>query len=148
MNYGVGRTADGGIGADSILKCVASQNLRHAQIFFDHFHDAAAGELRESMAARIHGGDSGVAGQRHAESFDHACHGGGGAHGHAVTFRAAHTTFGLEKFLELHLPRANFFGHLPDAGAGAEILALKFSVEHGAAGEADGREIAGRGAHQ
>ena len=28
---------------------------------------------------------------------------------------SAHATFGLEKFLELHLAGTNFFGHLPDA---------------------------------
>src|SRR5271170_2251245 len=104
MDYGVGGTADGGVGADGISKCGAGENLRHAQIFFDHFDDAASGELRERVAASVHGGDGGVAGQRHAEGFDHAGHGGGCAHGHAVTLGAVHAAFGFEEFLELHFP--------------------------------------------
>src|SRR5271155_2333175 len=147
MNYCVGGTADGGIGADGILESGARENLRHAQIFFDHCDDAASGELREGVAARVHGGDGGVSWQRHAERFDHVGHGGGSAHGHAVAFGTAHATFGFEKFFWLHLAGANFFGHLPDAGAGTEIVALKFSVEHGAAGEANGGKITGGGAH-
>ena len=64
MNDGVRGSADGGVGANCVFKCLAGEDLRHAQIFLHHFDDAAAGHLRERVAAGIDGGDGGVAGQR------------------------------------------------------------------------------------
>ena len=49
------------IRANGILKCFSRQNLRHPQVFFDHFDDAAAGQLCQRVTPGIHRGNRGVA---------------------------------------------------------------------------------------
>ena len=46
------------------------------------------------------------------------------------------------------LPAAHVFGHLPHARARADLLAAKLPGQHRAAGDADGRQIAARRAHE
>ena len=46
------------------------------------------------------------------------------------------------------LPAAHVFGHLPDARARADLLAAEVARQHRAAGNADGRKVAARRAHQ
>ena len=62
--------------------------------------------------------------------------------------RAMHAAFGVEEFFLAHAAGAHFFRHLPDTGAGAELAAAVFTVEHGAAGHAYGGHVARCGAHQ
>ncbi len=103
---------------------------------------------RERVAARIDRGNRGVAGQRHAQRFDHAGHGRGRAHGHAMALGTAHAGLGGEEFFDsVILPGAHLFGHLPHAGARAEFALLVMPLKHRAARQADGRQVARSRAH-
>ena len=87
-------------------------------------------------------------GQRGAQRFSHAGHGRGRAHGVAGTCRARHAGLGREEFVETD--RAGFVGlvHLPDDGAGADVFAFVFAVQHWPAGDHNGRDITAGRAHQ
>src|SRR5437870_3979579 len=148
MNHGIGRAADGAHGANSIFKSLARQDLRHAQIFIDHGDNPPAGEVRQRVAAGIGRGNGGVRRQSHPQSFDHARHGGGGPHGHAMSGRAAHAGFGIHEFAHGHGAGADVFAELPDISSRPDVASAKFAVEHGAAGEHQGRQVATGGAHQ
>ena len=55
---------------------------------------------------------------------------------------------GLEEFLHAHGAGADRRAEAPDVGARTDVLALVLAVEHGAARERDGRNIAAGGAHE
>ncbi len=100
MNDCVGRAADGGVGADRVLKGVAGEDLRHAQIFW-----TISTMRRPVICARVSrrastAGMAALPGRRHAQRFDHAGHGGGGAHGHAVAFGACMQLSASQEFCE------------------------------------------------
>jgi hypothetical protein len=59
-----------------------------------------------------------------------------------------HAGLGGGEFFLRHLAGAHVLGHLPHAGAGADGLAAEVTRQHRAAGDADGRQVAARGAHQ
>ncbi len=120
VNDRVGRSADRGIHANGVLERRAREDLREHHLFLHHLDDAPPGELRLAVAARIHGGNRRIAGKRDAECFDHAGHGRGGAHGHAVALRAMHAGFGGGELFLAHASAAHVLRHLPHAGARAE----------------------------
>ena len=101
-----------------------------------------------AVAPRIDGGNRRVAGQRDAQRLDHAGHRRRRAHRHAVALRAMHARFGGGEFLLRHLAGAHVFRHLPDARAGADLLAAELAVQHRPAGNTDRRQVAARRAHQ
>jgi hypothetical protein len=103
---------------------------------------------RQHVAPAVHGGVGGVAGQADAQRLDHAGHGAGGAHGHAVAVAAVHAALGLEEVLQLERAGAHLLAHAPDAGARAEFLSAPLAVEHGAAADADGGQVDAGRAHQ
>ena len=71
VDNGIGRAADGGIGADGVFKRLFLQNVRRFQVVLDHLHDAPTGHLRHDAATGIHRRDGGIARQRHAQSLGH-----------------------------------------------------------------------------
>ena len=148
MDDGIGRAADRGVDADGVLEVLAGQDLRHDEVLADHVDDAPAGELRQHHAAGVDGRNRGVAGHAHAEALDHRRHGRGGAHGHAMAGRAAHARLGVEEIGERHLAGLDVLAEAPDVGAGADLLAAKLAVQHRAAGDGDGRQVAARRAHE
>ena len=149
VDHGIGRAADRGVDPDGILEACAGQDLRHAQVLAHHLDDAPARHVGQHVAARIDGGNGGVAGQRHAQRLDHARHGGRGAHGHAVAGGAAHAGLGVDEICDcVILPARTSSLNLPDVGARADVLAAELAVEHRAARDDDGRQVAARRAHQ
>jgi hypothetical protein len=131
--------------AASVL--MARQDLRQHQVLVHHVNDAAARIARDHVAPAVDSGIGGVARQSKSESFDHARHRGGGAHGHAVPVAAVHAALGFEKVLKLQRAGPHLLAHAPHAGARAEFLPAPLAIEHRAAGNADGRQVNARGAH-
>ena len=148
VDHRIGRAADGGIGADGVGEGGAREHLRHAQVLAHHLDDAAARQVRQAHAARVHRGNRGVLRQRHAQCLDHARHGRGGAHGHAAAARALHAGLGLGELGLAQRAGAHHLGHLDDSGAGAHGLAAPVARQRRAAGHADGRQVDAGRAHQ
>jgi len=64
-----------------------------------------------------------------------------------VTGRAGHAGFSFAKFGEGHFSGLDIVGEAPEIGAGANVAAVEFAVEHGATGNDDGGDVATGGAH-
>ena len=75
MDHRIRRSADGCVGKNSVFESLTREYLRHAQVLLHHLHDAPAGHLGEGITTSIHGGDSRIAGQTHAQGFHHVGHG-------------------------------------------------------------------------
>ena len=148
MNHGVGRTANGGIDPDRIFKGFPGQHFGQAQIFADHLDGAHARHMGQHIAARIHRRDGRVMGQRGAQGFSHAGHGRGRTHGVAGARRARHAGLGREEFVEADGAGFVRLVHLPDDGAGTDVLAFVLAVQHRPTGDHNGRDITAGRAHQ
>nr|GEU28270.1 hypothetical protein [Tanacetum cinerariifolium] len=148
VDHCVGGAADGGVHADCVFEVFLGQDLRQLQIFADHFHDADARHVGQHVAARVHRRNGGVVRQRGAQRFGHAGHGRCGAHGIAGAGGARVARFGGQEFVHRDFAALDLLVQLPDGGAGTDVLAVQFTVEHGAAGDHDGRNVDRRGAHQ
>ena len=122
----------------------ADQDLRHPKILLHHLDGPAPGHVREYVAAGVDRGDRGVARHAHAQCLDHARHGGGGAHSHAVARRARHAGFRIHEIRERHLAGADVLAERPHVCAGADVLAAEFPIQHGSTGDADRWQIATR----
>ncbi len=83
----------------------------------NHVDDAPARFTRQHIASAIHCRVGSIARQTNAQSFHHACHGTGSAHGHAVAVAAVHAALGFKEVLELECAGSHLFAHTPDAGA-------------------------------
>ncbi len=148
VDDGIGRAADGGIGADGVLEGFSRQDLREREPFVRHLDDAPARHVRQHVAARVHRRDRRVVRQRGAQRFGHAGHRAGRAHGVAGAGRARHAAFGREELVQLDLARLQGFVQLPDGRARSDVLAGQLAVEHGPARDHDGRHVAAGRAHQ
>jgi hypothetical protein len=117
------------------------------QVLVDHLDDAPARHAGEAVAARVDGRVGGVAGQRHAERFDHRGHGRGRAHGHAIPGERDMALSASAKSCALITPARtsseNFHTSVPEP----MVAALEAAVEHRPAGDDDGGQVAGRRAH-
>ena len=104
--------------------------------------------LRDGQAARIGRGNVGAAGQRHAQRFRQAGHGGRGAHHGAVAGAARDAAFDLAPFFFGELAGAEQIEELAAVGAGAELAVAPLPAQHRSAGHHDGRNIRAGRAHQ
>lgn len=75
--------------------------------------------------------DRGVHRQSNAQSFDHAGHGGSGAHGHAVAGGTAHTALCFKEVTQFHRATTHVFTKLPHVCSRPNILPAEFSIQHG-----------------
>jgi len=64
MDYGVGGTAESAVEANGVFEIFALKNFGDADVFANHFDDAASGHLREDGAAGIDGGNGAVERER------------------------------------------------------------------------------------
>ncbi|CAG4924328.1 hypothetical protein LMG31841_05372 [Paraburkholderia saeva] len=148
MNDRIRRAANRRIRADRVFKGLAREDPVHRQVFTNHVDDAAPGQVREHLTARIDRRNRGVMRQTHAERLDHRGHRRRRAHRHAVSARAVHARFGFGEFFLCHRAGAYFLRHLPDARARADGLAAKAAVQHRAAGDRQRGQVARCRAHQ
>src|ERR1039458_3265452 len=56
---------------------------------------------------------------------------------------AMHATLRFKELFDFHFSRADLIGHLPQSCSRSQIAAAKLARKHGAAGKANGRQIAG-----
>ena len=147
MHDRVGRPADRAVHADCVLEGRAGENFRHAKILLNRLDDTPPGHVGKRRAPRIGSWYGGISRQTHADRLDHARHRGRRSHGHTVPGAARHRGFGVEKVLELHLASANILAEGPDVGPRADVAPTKLSVQHWAARNHDGWQVAARRAH-
>ena len=149
VDYQVGGATHGCVDLDGVFDRLAGQDLRHDQIFMHHVHNTPPRHTREYVAAAINSRVGRIAGQTNTQRLDHAGHGAGGAHGHAVAVAAVHTTLGLVEVLHGELACAHHLTHLPHTGARAQLLPAPFAAEHRSTRHTDRRDVhTGRAHHQ
>ena len=148
MHHRVGRAADGAVGANRVLECLAGEDPRHGEVLLHHLDNPPARHVGEHVAARVGGGDGGVGRQRHAERLGHARHRRRGSHGHAVADRTRHAGLRVHEFPHRHVAGPHHVLELPHVGPGSDLLLPEPAVEHRAAGDHDARQIAARRTHE
>ena len=148
VDHRVGGAANGRQGADGVFEGFAGQHLTDGLIGVHHLHDAPPRLSGQHVAAAVNGREGGIARQADAQGLDHAGHGAGRSHGHAVTVAAVHAAFSLEKLLQLERAGAHLLAHAPDTGARAQFLSSPFAVEHGAARNANRGQANTRRTHE
>ncbi len=122
VDDGVGRAAEGAVGADGVVEGLAGEDLRHAQILVHHLDDAPAGKLGEQPRRGVDRRDGGVAGQAHAERLRPWL-----AMVEAVPMvmqwpaERDMQALGVEEIGERHLARLDVLAEAPDVGAGADL---------------------------
>ena len=141
MQNGIRGSANPSQHSNRIFEGRPGQDLRHAEVFLNHFNRAPARLARQDVAATVDRRDRSVAGEPHAQRLDHRGHGAGSPHGHAVAVGPVHTALGLDEFFAGHAPSANLFGHLPDARSRSDRLTAPASRQHRSARDSDGRKI-------
>ena len=67
VNHGVGRSADGGVDTDGVVKRLTRECLGELQVFPHHIHHAHARHVGQHVAARVHCGNGDVMGPRGAQ---------------------------------------------------------------------------------
>ena len=85
--------------------------------------------------------------QSEPERLDHARHGGGRTHGHAVASGARHASLGVHIRLRAHSAGFQFLFKTPDCRPRADVVPVIFSVEHRATRNDQRRDVAARGPH-
>ena len=150
MNQQIGGAAAGHQHPDGIADGVRGNDLADGKIFFDHFHDPAAAELRLPGFFRGNTQTGSTAGQRHAQRFAQTVHGVsrerfryrlagvGGAHNGAGADAAVQTASPVHHFLPRQLAGNVAVVQLEGIGAAAQRLSLVIAREHGAAGKENG----------
>ena len=84
MQNGIRGSADACQHPNRVFEGGPGQDLRHAEVFVDHFNRASTRLPREDIAATVDRRDRCIAGESHAQRLDHRGHGAGGPHRHAV----------------------------------------------------------------
>ena len=148
MHNQVGRAPHGGVDHNGVLKSLTRQNFGKAQILTHHLYNAVAGQVGQPLAPRICRRNGRAAGHGEPQCFDHAGHGGSRAHGHAGAVAARHARFSVAQVFGAHDAGAEVVDKAPHIGAGANVFAAEFAVEHGAAGDHNGGQIHAGRAHE
>ena len=141
MQNGIRGSANARQHTNRIFEGRPGQDLRHAEVFLDHFNRAPTRLARQDIAATVDRRDCGVAGESHAQRLNHTGHGAGSPHGHAVAMGPVHTALGVDEFFAGHTSPPNLFGHLPDARSRSDRLTAPASRQHRSARDSDGRKI-------
>ena len=141
MQNGIRGSANARQHPDRIFEGGSGQDLRHAEVFIDHFNRAPTRLARQDIAATVDRRDCSVSGESHAQRFDHRGHGAGSPHRHTVAVRPVHAALGVDEFFAGHTPPSNLLGHLPDAGSRSDRLTAPAPCQHRSARDSDGRKI-------
>ena len=84
MQNGIRGSADARQHPNRVFEGGPGQDLRHPEVFVDHFNRASTRLPREDIAATVDRGNRSIARESHAQGFNHRGHGAGSTHGHAV----------------------------------------------------------------
>ena len=147
MDDGVGRAADGGVGADGVGEGGAGEESRERQVLADELDDAVAGEVGQHLTVHVDGGDAGIVRQGHAHDLAQGGHGRGGAHGLAGAGRAVDAALGLEKLGRVDQAGRQLLGEAPGV-AGADRPAAEAAAEQRPGGDDDRRQVGAGGTHE
>ena len=145
----VGRAADRHVAADRVVEGFRRQDLggpRPARL--RQLDGPPTAEFGERQAPGVGRRDRGVTGERHAKGFSHRGHRGRRPHDHAVAGRAREARLDLAELLVGEPARPPLGPEPAGVGARAELIGAPLAAEHGAAGDHDGGEIGGGGAHE
>ena len=107
-----------------------------------HVNNAPTCHLCECLTAGINRRNSRVVRQRDTKRLNHARHGGGGAHRHTATRRAAHARLSSDEIVNAHATSFDLFMVAPNDRARSNALTAIIAVQHRATGEHNRRNIA------
>ena len=141
---GVGRAANGHLAGQRIAERLGRQDIARLDILFEQLHDLHAGMLGQVDAGGVHGGDSAVAGQGHADGLGQAVHGVCRVHARTRAAARARAALALLELLLGHKAGLVRADRLKGFGQ-RDLLAVKVAGQHGAARNQDRWDVqAGR----
>ncbi len=148
MRRSIGRSADGCVDTDNVVKGRAGHDVGGAEVLVYNLHSALARGIGHLRALFIRAGDRGASGQAHAEGFGQTVHGRGRAHRIAMTNRGCRRADTVHELVIVDFARTQHPAAFPDHGARPGQLAAPMSVEHRATREHNRGNIHRRRAHQ
>ena len=148
VDDGVGGASQGVQRAYGVLEGAPRHNGRGAQISFHKRKYLSARSLGKLNAARVHGGDGGVARKRNAKRLAHSRHRRCRAHHHAVAGTAQNGVLNFVPLLCVYAACAQFGVIAAAVGARAEFFAAPVALELRPARNQNGGDVGACRAHQ
>ena len=148
MHRRVGRTTNGRVQNNCILKCFTCHDICWTHVLPHHFHDAFSSLIADLSTFAIGRRDGRRTGQLHTQAFGQGIHRCCRTHGVAITYRRSRCCGNFHELIGIDLACCQLFARFPYDRARPRAFALPPAVQHRTDRQRNCRNIYRCGCHQ